>query len=320
MPKKKSGKKDFFDLMVEVRDSSPDQVKEELSMEFGMSGSKGCPVPGCGSINTYSRWGDLYDHFLDTSHKRDYFNAFFEARHEPFGATRGPEFTHGVRSLMLALFQQPTALASLLKAKPVPVATTSTDAIRAKRAKPVQEQQSFDKMKAVLKAAVSLPEAEAEERTTKSLYETMKNQAVEKEENPAKGRSGKSNFSRLSEIVRDSDEINKIWRGEVWDKYVEQFHGFPPCFHCRETEANQIHHQNPLFSEIVLLSLKKLDLTADQVMEKEDSQDKSAVGQVIKEVFEFHMKPGRVCAVPYCKGCNQDAEIKRRAAKALKNK
>lgn len=122
--------------------------------------------------------------------------------------------------------------------------------------------------------------------------------------------SFQSPFKELCDIVRNSDEINKKWRGKTWDSFVEIFHGIPPCLHCHKSEANTIHHQHPLFHEIVLIQLKKLNTTAEQILapSSKKGEKEKRIKSIIKEVYDFHMKLGRVLAAPYCTNCNVHAE------------
>jgi hypothetical protein len=209
---------------------------------------------------------------------------------------------------MLALIRQPTSVENILGEKNLskkgavrvlePVASVS---LRPKKTKPVQEQQE-------LLPSVPTPSTAKPEPTT-TLFEQVVAESIQR-------RSGKSAFSQISEYIRESDEINKTWRGKVLEEYVDMFHGIPPCFHCRSEEGKQIHHQNPLFHEIVLISLNKLGTTAERVIEERDKGNEEPLKSVLQDVFAYHMKPGRVCAVPYCQGCNQDAEVKRKKGRA----
>lgn len=300
-PKKKS----LINIMCEVRDMNRQEVIDELSMATDMNGGVRCPVPGCDCKTVFKRWGDMRGHFLDDStHKKDYFRAFLEKMHEPFCDSSGPGFNHGVNSLMLALIRQPTSVDDLLGEKSSSkkgavkvVEPVSVPPARPKKVRPVQEQEEL--LPSVPTPSTSLPEP------TTTLFEQVAAEATQR-------RSGKSAFSQISEYIRDSDEINKTWRGKVLEEYVDMFHGIPPCFHCRSEEGKQIHHQNPLFHEIVLISLNKLGTTAERVVEERDNGNEEPLKSVLQDVFAYHMKPGRVCAVPYCQGCNQDAEIKRK--------
>jgi hypothetical protein len=304
-PKKK---KSFIDVMCEIRDLERKEVVEELSMATDMNNGIRCPVPDCDCMTVFKRWGDMRGHFLDDStHKKDYFRAFLDRMHEPFCDSSGPGFNHGVNSLMLALIRQPTSVDDLLGEKSSSkkgavkvIEPVSVPSARPKKTRPVQEQQEL--LPSVPTPSTSLPEP------TTTLFEQVAAEATQR-------RSGKSAFSQISEYIRDSDEINKTWRGKVLEEYVDMFHGMPPCFHCRSEEGKQIHHQNPLFHEIVLISLNKLGTTADRVIEERDKGNEEPLKSVLHDVFAYHMKPGRVCAVPYCQGCNQDAEIKRKKGK-----
>lgn len=305
-PKKK---KNFIDVMCEVRDLERKEVVDELSMATDMNNGIRCPVPDCDCTTVFKRWGDMRGHFLDDStHKKDYFRVFFDKMHEPFCDTSGPGFNHGVNSLILALIRQPTSVFDILNEKIAfkkgavkVVDTPVTPLARPKKAKPIQEQQEL------------LPSAAKPSAAPPEHAET----AFELATKEAPKRPGKSAFSELLEFIRDSEEINKTWRGKVWDEYVEMFHGIPPCFHCRSEEGKQIHHQNPLFHEIVLLTLNKFGTTADQVMEEAEKGNGTPLREILDAVFAYHMKEGKVCAVPYCQGCNQDAEIKRKKGKRL---
>ena len=305
MPTKK---KNFINLMCEIRDLERKEVVDELSMASDMNGGLRCPVPDCECTTVFKRWGDMRGHFLDdTTHKKDYFKAFLNKMNEPFCDQTGPGFNHGINSLMLALIRQPTSIGDLLgeknsSKKGVVKEAVSLPPTRPKKVKPIQEQQE-------LLPTVPTPSMSLQEPTT-TLFEQVATETSQR-------RSVKSAFSQISEYIRDSDEINKIWRGKVLEEYVDMFHGIPPCFHCRSEEGKQIHHQNPLFHEIVLISLNKLGTTAERVVEERDKGNEEPLKAVLQDVSAYHMRPGRVCAVPYCQGCNQDAEVKRKRGKRL---
>lgn len=346
-------KKSFTTLMCEVRDMERKDVVDKLSMLTDMHNGVRCPVPECGCKTVFKRWGDMRGHFLDDStHKRDFFKAYLEKMKEPFCDQSGPGFNHGINSLMLALLKQPTNPGDVFKEKKtqaseVPVAAPR----RVKGARPLQEQQSLPSMLAeAVEASVMPPrlrgpspsdfsqmediavETRPQLPDREKMYQSVLQHSRElygerpqtlleqvRAEANVKKTSGRSAFSRISELIRDSEEINKTWRGKVWDDYVDMFHGIPPCFHCRSEEGKQIHHQNPLFHEIILVSLNKLGTTAEVIVEALDGGNRTPYEQLLAEVFAFHMKTGKVCAVPYCQGCNQDAEIKRRKGKAGKS-
>lgn len=303
-------KKNLISIMCELRDMERHEVNEELSMATDMNGGIRCPVPGCTCKTVFKRWGDMRGHFLDDStHKKDYFRAFLEKMHEPFCDSSGPGFNHGINSLMLALIRQPTSVEDILGEKTSSrkgavkvVDPDPTPPARPKKVRPVQEQQE-------LLPVASTPSLDLSESST-TLFEQVAAEATQR-------KAGRSAFSQISEYIRDSDEINKTWRGKVLEEYVDMFHGIPPCFHCRSEEGKQIHHQNPLFHEIVLISLNKLGTTAEKVVEEREKGNDALLNSVLQDVFAYHMKPGRVCAVPYCQGCNQDAEIKRKRGKRL---
>lgn len=305
-----SKKKTFINLMCEIRDLEKKDVVDELSQASDMNNGIRCPVPGCLSKKVFKRWGDMRGHFLDEStHKRDYFRAFLEKMHEPFCDQSGPGFNHGLNSLMLALIRQPTPVEDLVvkegsgSSKKSATKTLESMALtKPKKTRPMQEQQE-------LLPSVPTP-SEPPSELSMTLFEQVALEASQK-------RTGKGAFAQISEFIRDSEEINKTWRGKIWDDYVDMFHGIPPCFHCRSEEGKQIHHQNPLFHEIILLSLNKLGTTAETVIEERDRGNLEPLNKVLQEVFTYHMKPGKVCAVPYCQGCNQDAEAKRKRGKRL---
>lgn len=314
-PKKKS----FIEVMCQIRDLTPQEVVDELSMITDMNNGIRCPVPDCVCQTIFKRWGDMRSHFLDDSnHKKDYFHAYLNKTHEPFCDLRGSGFNHGVNSLMLALIRQPTSVENILGEKNLskkgavrvlePVASVS---LRSKKTKPVQEQQELANLNSTgqkVFGEVLEPVAPAVIEPPRLMGPSPSDFSQIKEIVAAK----KQPFSVLSEYIRQSDEINKTWRGKVLEEYVDMFHGIPPCFHCRSEEGKQIHHQNPLFHEIVLISLNKLGTTAERVIEERDKGNEEPLKSVLHDVFAYHMKPGRVCAVPYCQGCNQDAEIKRK--------
>lgn len=235
-------------------------------------------------------------HFLDSStHKRDFFRIFLEKTNEPFCDLRGPGFNHGINCLMLALLQQPTTPEEFeSEGKKETVKTSTAAPTRAKKVRPVLEQQKLGYEKA--EAVETTPEA-----TTEVAASVRK--------------SERSAFSEISEMIRDSDGINKIWRGNVFSKFVEMFHGIPPCFHCRVEEGKQIHHQNPLFHEIVLINLNKLATTAEEVLEQKNKGNNEPFEKLSSGVFTYHLAPNAVLAVPYCQNCNRDAELKRKRGK-----
>jgi hypothetical protein len=295
MPTKK---KNFINLMCEIRDLNRKEVVDELSMVSDMNGGLRCPVPGCKCTTLFKRWGDMRGHFLDdTTHKKDYFHAFLTKMHEPFCDQTGPGFNHCINSLMLALIRQPTTLEEMSKEgsskKTTNPSNESTTPKRLKKVKPLCEQGE-------LAGLIESGQKRLEDAFTISSS------------TPKKGA-----FSQISEFIRDSEEINKVWRGKVWEQYVEMFHGIPPCFHCRSEEGKQIHHQNPLFHEIILVSLNKLGTTAEQIVEEQEKGNEEPLNKLLQEVSAYHMKPGKVCAVPYCQSCNQDAEIKRKKGRRL---
>lgn len=283
--------------MCEIRDLERSEVVDSLSMVTDMSGGIHCPVPDCKSSTIFKRWGDMRAHFLDdTTHKKDYFKAFMETMKEPYCDSKGAGFNHGVNSLILALIRNPTSLTEIVsQAKAIQPEPTPTPPSRPKKARPIQEQQTLANMVQELKTASEVALEAIPAMVAKS--------------------TNKSAFSQISEKIRDSDEINKVWRGKIWDQYVDMFHGIPPCFHCRSEEGKQIHHQNPLFHEIILVSLNKLGTTAEMIMEQQEKGNELPFKQLLTEVFNFHMKEGKVCAVPYCAECNQDAETKRKKGK-----
>lgn len=315
-----SKKKDFTNVMDECRDKNKVDLNVALGMSFDMAGGHVCPVPGCQFTQKFARWGDLYDHFLDKStHKRDYFQYYLDKRNEPFCGARGQEFNHGVKALILALIQCPTAIPAKTKSSsgkknstPLIETIPSVAPERARRVKPLQEQQSM--------LGDVLPSSPAVQTLLMQVTEQAKYSPETLAHFASPKPSGKRPFTKVCELIRESDPISKTWRGKVWDEYVEMFHGFPPCFHCRVEEATQIHHQNPLFHEIVLLSLKKLGLQAEKIIEDMEGKEiLTGLSAITQEVYEFHMKPGRVCAVPYCRNCNMDAETKRRRGKQEDN-
>lgn len=298
--------KTFFALMTEQRNRKEEEVRNDLDAFFSKNSSGvRCPVPGCPCTLTFLRWGPLWDHFLDDGHKRDFFKVYEQKYHRPFCGTSGPEFKHGVRSLILAMLLQPTSLVSLQaslvrRKKPSPAAL-----LKPKKERPIQEQQ------VLLGTPEKAPEAPVEPPapTPTPVLDRVVMHTVAPEKNA---------FSRLSELIRESPEINIQWRGQVYSKYVQMFHGIPPCFHCRAAEGKQVHHQNPLFHEIILIALNKLATTAEEVMRDYDQpreifdSGSRLYNSILQEVVEYHNQEGWVLAVPYCQECNQDAEAKRR--------
>lgn len=302
-------KKPFVNLMQEIRELEKNDVIDQLSEASDMNNGIRCPVVGCSSKTIFKRWGDMRGHFLDNStHKKDFFRIYMEKTNEPFCDLRGAGFNHGVNSLMLALIRQPISVEEFSEEGAKKTQARNIDTAgptKPKKARPVLEQQSLGYT--TQEPAEVTPEAPA------TLFKQMQ------EESRVKTGSNKSPFSRISEMIRESDEINKVWRGKVLEEYVDMFHGIPPCFHCRSEEGKQIHHQNPLFHEIVLISLNKLGTTAEKVVEEKDKGNEGPLNAVLQDVFAYHMKPGRVCAVPYCQSCNKDAEMKRRNSLNSKN-
>lgn len=283
--------------MTEQRNRPHSEVRTDLETLFaGKVGGLKCPVPGCACTVSFLRWGSLWDHFLDSGHKKDFFSVYTQKFHRPFCDSNGDGFKHGVRALMLAMFTQPTSLVSLQATVAKRKQANAAAAEKPKKVRPVQEQQSL-----------LTEEKEATETPWERHEALMKAVAV------AQAPSKKSAFSQLSELIRDEDEINVKWRGREYAKYVKMFHGIPPCFHCRSAEGKQIHHQNPLFHEIILISLNKLATTAEEVMK--DGKDSLRYKAVLQEVADYHNEYGAVLAVPYCQECNQDAEAKRRKSR-----
>ena len=314
--------------MCEIRDLDRREVVDDLSIATDANNGITCPVPGCSCKTVFKRWGDMRGHFLDDStHKKDYFRVFLERMHEPFCDQSGPGFNHGINSLMLALIRQPTSIEEITSSTSKGFGTSkeplkpiaSLAPARPKRARPVQEQQSLPT--ALPEAVAAPPRLLGPSPSDFSRLEQVPaaQDLLKMEVESFKKPFYRSAFSRISELVRDSDEINKTWRGKVWDDYVDMFHGIPPCFHCRSEEGKQIHHQNPLFHEIILVSLNKLGTTAEAIVECLDVGNKVPYEALLQEVFAFHMKQGKVCAVPYCQSCNQDAEAKRKRGKRMEN-
>lgn len=314
--------KPFFSLMNEYKNKSVQDLKQELAMYMDMNGTTRCPVPGCTCDKDFARWGDLQDHFIDGGHKSLYFKAFEKKAHRAFCETNGPSFGHGVRALVMASLLQPTPLsdlAAVVAARKTKVKEGSTSPTppshRPKKARPKEEQQNLPNMPPPTAEEPVKDSAEVAKEPEDVVEDEEEGVEEEVSSAPAKKGKGKGAFSQLSEIIRDSDEINKVWRGKVMDEYIDLFHGIPPCLHCRNEEGKQIHHQHPLFHEIILVSLNKLATTAELVMEAKAAGDEAPLREITQEVFEYHMKKGRVLAAPYCQGCNQDAEIKRRKSK-----
>jgi hypothetical protein len=290
--------KTFLSLMTEQRNRPPQDVKNDLESHFYASSGIKCPVPGCTCATTFLRWGSLWDHFLDAGHKKDFFSAYTQKFHRPFCDPSGEGFKHGVRALMLAMITQPTSLVSLQATIAKRRQAKETAFERPKKTRPVQEQQ-----------LLLSEEKEAPETLVESLAPALKAVATATSSSFSK----KSSFSQLSELIREEDEINVRWRGREYAKYVKMFHGIPPCFHCRSAEGKQIHHQNPLFHEIILISLNKLATTAEEVMK--EGKGGWRYNSLLQEVVSYHFEDGAVLAVPYCQECNQDAEAKRRKSR-----
>lgn len=314
--------------MNEVKAKTPFEIQNELCNFFDSQRPAGmhCPVPGCTHSDKFYRWGDLYNHFVDGTHKKDFYNLYRDKYHRPYGAGGGAEFKYGVMALMLAQLKQPTSLETASKVTPTRKTTTKT--ITKTTTKTVEElvagiplRPKKSKKPEAQVSLLNLPEAptEAPKVTVEPVVvppETAAPVVVESEpEAPVTTRRNSGAFQKVAEVIRNSDEINLIWRGKMLDHFIEMFHGIPPCFHCRSAEGKQIHHQNPLFHEIVLLMLNKLGTTADKVWEAKEQGNETPLQAVLQEVAAFHMKEGRVLAVPYCPDCNQDAEMKRRAGK-----
>lgn len=303
----------FLELMKKIQEKPSQEVIALLSEFVDKNGTVSCPVPGCESKTTYKRWGDMRAHFLDeTTHKRDYFNWFLESEKTPFCDTRGAGFNHGLNSLLLALLTQPTPIPQPSQKKPQNVS------IRPKKVKPIQEQRELAALISTGQKAVGevlepvAPEVPAVIEPPRLMGPSPSDFSKGIEDFVA---NKKQSFSILSEYIRQSDEINKVWRVKLLEKYVDMFHGIPPCFHCRVEEGKQIHHQNPLFHEIVLISLNKLGTTAEKVLDEQYKGNEAPLQSVLQDVFKYHMEEGKVCAVPYCQGCNQDAENKRKRGK-----
>lgn len=288
--------KTFFSLMIEQRNRPPQDVKNDLDAYFYNGSGTKCPVPGCACTITFLRWGPLWDHFLDAGHKKDFFSVYAQKFHRSFCDPSGEGFKQGVRALMLAMLTQPTSLVSLQATIAKRKQAKETASERPKKTRPVQEQQ--------------LLLAEDKEPLGDSIESVG---AVIKAITVPQFSSKKSAFSQLSELIRDEEKINVQWRGQEYAKYVRMFHGIPPCFHCRSAEGKQIHHQNPLFHEIILISLNKMATTAEEVMR--DGKDGERYQALLQEVVNYHNEYGAVLAVPYCQECNQDAEAKRRKSR-----
>lgn len=297
--------KPFFSLMTEVRAKTPEDLKSDLDMHFGLSGSLACPVPGCSCLSSFTRWGEMFDHFVNNGHHREYFNAYQKKYHRAFSSWSGPNFKYGVQALILALLLQPTTLEQAMASSSTRKAKTASTKV----AVPTSVVK-VGEVGVVLRPK-KIKKAEGDLFGSKPTESTVEEPEVFIPAEPPRT-VRKSAFSQLSELIRNSKEISIVWRGSVMDKFIDIFHGIPPCLHCRAEEGKQIQHQDPLFHEIVLLALNKHATLADVVMEKKTQGDETPFQTILKEVFDYHMKEGRVLAVPYCQGCNMDAEAKRR--------
>lgn len=131
--------------------------------------------------------------------------------------------------------------------------------------------------------------------------------AVEVDDNEEPPTESIDNFKALSDRVRNGEKM-KAWRYGVWNAYMKKHQGIPPCYHCHDAEATQVHHACPLFFEIVLGQLKGLGLSAKEVM---STKDNSLILKVEEAVYQFHME-GSITTAPYCRTCNMDAESKRK--------
>jgi len=310
--------KPFLSLMNELKGKTGIDLREELCRIFDSQKPTGipCPVPGCTHTKSFVSWGELYDHFLDGGHKRDFFNLYRERYHRPYSPASGLEFKYGVMALMLAQIMQPTSVDDASKVirtrKPKPKKTTAEliEGIpqRPKRVKRTEVQVSLPGLQEASEGTVGEKAEHGPAEIPVVVESTSASVAVLPHRNTGA-------FHKVAEFIRNSDEINLVWRGKVLEMYIEMFHGIPPCFHCRSAEGKQIHHQNPLFHEIVLLMLSKLGTTAEKVWEAKEQGNEIPLQTVLKEVTAYHMKEGRVLAVPYCSDCNQDAELKRRTRK-----
>lgn len=306
--------KPFLTLMNEVKTKNPIDVRHELCQFFDSVRPQGkvCPVPGCSETKNFISWGDLYDHFVDGTHKTDFYNLYRDKYHRSYGASGGIEFKHGVMALMLAQLRQPTSLEDASKNTPTrktATKTTTTPSGELATSLPLRSRKPK-------KAEVQVPLLTPLEvlKPTVEFLTAVTNSAVSigRNEPDAPNRRNLGAFHKVAEIIRNSDEINLVWRGKMLDHFIELFHGIPPCFHCRSAEGKQIHHQNPLFHEIILLMLNKLGTTADKILEAKEQGNETLLQTLLREVAAFHMKEGKVLAVPYCSDCNQDAEAKRR--------
>ena len=320
--------KPFLTLMNEVKTKTPFEIQTELCKFFEAQRPAGmrCPVPGCTHSGKFYRWGDLHTHFVNDTHKKDFYSLYRDKYHRPYGAGGGDEFKYGVMALMLAQLKQPTSLEDAARLAPTrKTTTTTTTKVTTKTVEelvagiPLRSKKS--KKTEVQVPLPNLPEAPAEaSEFTVTLApappETAAPMVVESEpEASTQTRRNSGAFHKVAEIIRNSDEINLVWRGKMLEHFIEVFHGIPPCFHCRSAEGKQIHHQNPLFHEIVLLMLNKLGTTADKVLEAKEQGNEVALQTLLREVVAFHMKEGKVLAVPYCSDCNQDAEMRRKMGK-----
>jgi len=304
-------KKPFLTIMNDNQAKDPAEVRRELNSLFNKPGGLSCPVPGCQNSKTFTSWGQLFDHFMDDGHKRDYFNVYQRKYHRPFGKNYGPEFKFGVMALLLSVIQKPTTPATALatgptkKTKQTAVIGKHTVVLRSNQEKEVISPFLFPKEEAIEED----PEEEdsGEEETIGEITQMNKNRMS-------------AAFANLSNYIRNTKEISVVWRGKVMDSYIDIFHGNPPCLHCLRAEGKQIHHQSPLFHQIVLFALNKLGTTAEKVLDASAQKNETPRQQVLKEVFDYHMKKGFVLAAPYCHRCNQDAEAQRQAGKTKKKK
>lgn len=325
--------KPFLSVMNDVKHRPKTELHKELQQFFNQTTGKICPVPGCACPTSFRSWGNLFDHFVDGTHKKEFFALYRDKYHRPYGEEKGSDFKFGVMALMIAQFLQPTspedakveAQRKTTKGfQPATITETpiiTNLPIRIKKNKTQPDSQisfhgpfgnttptdAFPDNPAIThgKAPVSLSVAVAA---------SGEGRVGSVEEEGKKAYPGA--FSKVAEFIRNSDEINLVWRGKMLESYIEMFHGIPPCFHCRSAEGKQIHHQNPLFHEVVLLMLNKLGTTADKVWEAKENDDPNPLLKMLKEVADYHMKEGKVLAVPYCQACNQDAEAKRRRGKS----
>lgn len=299
--------------MSHYRSQDPDDAEAALAAIFADNdGAVRCPVPGCEELTFFSRWQTLWDHFQQ-EHKKDFYAAFKRKYHRHFSEHNGHSLTQGIKALMLASFDRPTSAEAVskesLKPKPKIAPTLAELTERFVNASPAARQQKLPE----IISSSSKEHSEKNTNTTSSNLSTRDNNMTAPiTTSKSYYNDNHGAFRTLSTKIRKDPKMDIEWRGRELEKFTKIFHGMPPCFHCNARVGNQIHHQHPLFFNIIVIALNQQSTTAEAVIKDYAEGNTVLFDRVLKNVYDYHMEEGRVITAPYCRDCNQDAEHKRR--------